>query len=459
MNQGGSYCYMNQKRMNVGYLRVSTEEQTKGFSIPNQELTVLRSADTIGMKIDKFYIDEGRSAFKKHVYRKSFEELISDVKADKIAVIFVWKLDRLIRNNIKNEELFLLFEKHGVKVISVTENHLDFSTADGRANIRRKGVENQYESERTSERVIGSAKTSAEMGNYPKGRVPLGYKRIHLEYGSAPLELDPDVAPKVKYIFEKIYKEKIGCWKLLSWLNSEKYLGIQWKEEYLYSMLKNEIYIGTYVNNLRNPTFKVKNHTPKLVDEEIFYGVQKLIKSRFKPHKYKYHFKGFVKCAGCGSIMKAKSAKNGRSKKAYLYYFCSACKCRVNHDELDRKVAPSINVKLIEKEDMNEIGNINEWQRKLKSIEYLIAENEKLFVDGVINLEYYNSRSEDYLKQRFKINDEISKSNENIGRYIMWSELDYSRKREVLKNYISCIHIYDPSSRNLSIKIEFNTEI
>lgn len=64
------------KRINVAYLRVSTEEQVKGFSIQNQEKTVLRSAEILDVSINKFYIDEGKSAFKKMYIEKDLRNLL-----------------------------------------------------------------------------------------------------------------------------------------------------------------------------------------------------------------------------------------------------------------------------------------------------------------------------------------------------------------------------------------------
>lgn len=362
-----------------------------------------------------------------------------DIKNDRIAMMFVWKLDRLIRNNIKNEELFLLFEKHNVKVISVTENHLDFTTADGRANIRRKGVDNQYESERTSERTSGSLKTSAEMGDYSKSIIPLGYKRIHNDYKAA---------PKVKYIFEKMYTEKIGIHKMLDWLNSNHYLKNKWSEDVLLTLVKNKIYIGVYQNTLRNPTVVIKNHTPKLLSAELFYGLQDDLKKRYKAvNKYKYDFKGYVYCKECCKGMKAQPAKNGKSKNVYLYYFCPSCKKRINHNKLYEEIQDDLNIMLLQ---LLDTSSVNESMKKLERIQYLIEKNDDNLVNSLIDESFHEQKEIELLAKRINI---IKLIDTQSKRKTKWENLDYSGKRSFLKKYMNKFEVTIENTNNYKVNI------
>ncbi|MDQ0361541.1 recombinase family protein [Breznakia pachnodae] len=435
-------------RMNVAYLRVSTEEQVRGFSIANQELTVIRTAEVQQMTIDKFFIDEGKSAFQKNVVRKDYNEMIQLVKEDKIANIFIWKLDRLVRNSVKTEQLFILFHKHNVNVVSSTENTLDFTTADGRANIRRKGVDNQYESERTSERTSASLKTSAEKGNYPKSIIPLGYKRIHNEFGSAPLMLDEEIAPKVRYIFEKIHDEKLGIRKMLAWLNSNHYLKDHWNEDVLLTLVKNKIYIGTYQNTLRNPKLVIKNHTPKLISEELFYAVQRDLQKRYKAiNKYKYDFKRYVYCKICDTEMKAQPAKNGKSKNVYLYYYCPCCKKRINHKKLYESIQYDLDVIIVQ---LLEATPASENQKKLENVQHLIDENDENLINSLINEEYHRNKEHELLKKRMELVDLINQQSKNN---IKWKDFDYSKKRDFLRNYVDRIEVDSFDDNNIEVNI------
>lgn len=81
------------------YDRVSTELQVRdGLSLDAQRRALTDYANAHGYEIVDYYSDEGITARKKMQNRKELLRLLEDVRADKIDLILVTKLDRWFRN-------------------------------------------------------------------------------------------------------------------------------------------------------------------------------------------------------------------------------------------------------------------------------------------------------------------------------------------------------------------------
>ena len=96
---------MISERINVGYVRVSTEEQQKhGFSIIDQKNEISMFAMQRGVEISCFYEDEGYSATS--LKRPNIQNLIRRIASNEINEIYVRHSDRLIRNLLLRRSLY-----------------------------------------------------------------------------------------------------------------------------------------------------------------------------------------------------------------------------------------------------------------------------------------------------------------------------------------------------------------
>ena len=88
----------NDKRDAVIYCRVSTEDQVKGYSLESQERECRKFALDNHYAIGKVFIERGESA--KTQDRTELQKLIKYTIQNKkrIAVLIIWKLNRLARN-------------------------------------------------------------------------------------------------------------------------------------------------------------------------------------------------------------------------------------------------------------------------------------------------------------------------------------------------------------------------
>ena len=123
--------------------------------------------------------------------------LLADVKARKINVIVVYKVDRLTRSLADFAKLVELFDAHGVSFVSVTQQ-FNTTTSMGRLTLNVLLSFAQFEREVTSERIRDKIAASKRKGLWVGGMVPLGY-----ELKDGKLLIVEEEAEQVRTIFRR----------------------------------------------------------------------------------------------------------------------------------------------------------------------------------------------------------------------------------------------------------------
>src|SRR3989304_3274962 len=114
------------------YTRVSTDNQAeKEFSSCEAQEQKIRSfiASQADWQVFKIYNDAGFSGA--ILQRPALQELLADLKKEKIDVVLVYKIDRLTRSPKDFYQLIEFFEQAKIDFISITER-FDTSTPAGR---------------------------------------------------------------------------------------------------------------------------------------------------------------------------------------------------------------------------------------------------------------------------------------------------------------------------------------
>jgi site-specific DNA recombinase len=106
--------------------------------------------------------------------RPALQRLLTDVRAKKVDVIVVYKVDRLTRSLADFANLVELFDGHGVSFVSVTQQ-FNTTTSMGRLTLNVLLSFAQFEREVTSERIRDKIAASKRKGLWVGGMVPLGY--------------------------------------------------------------------------------------------------------------------------------------------------------------------------------------------------------------------------------------------------------------------------------------------
>src|ERR1700724_3500065 len=128
--------------------------------------------------------------------RPDLQRLLEDIRARKIDVIVVYKVDRLTRSLADFAKLVELFDGQGVSFVSVTQS-FNTTTSMGRLTLNVLLSFAQFEREVTGERIRDKIAASKKKGIWVGGVVPLGYRVEERK-----LLVEPEEAATVQLIFE-----------------------------------------------------------------------------------------------------------------------------------------------------------------------------------------------------------------------------------------------------------------
>jgi DNA invertase Pin-like site-specific DNA recombinase len=161
----------------LAYYRVSTTEQANtsydedGFSIQAQREYCQRKSKELGATIVDEYVDRGKSA--RTADRPALQAMLRRIKQDfDIQYVIVHKLDRLARSREDDVTIGLILAKHGVRLISATEN-IDESPSGKLVHGIMATIAEWYSGNLSEEARKGMRK-KVEYGGTPD-MAPLGY--------------------------------------------------------------------------------------------------------------------------------------------------------------------------------------------------------------------------------------------------------------------------------------------
>src|SRR4030081_2049131 len=208
--------------------------------------------------------------------RPALQTLLADVKARKVNVIVVYKVDRLTRSLADFAKLVELFDTHGVSFVSVTQQ-FNTTTSMGRLTLNVLLSFAQFEREVTSERIRDKIAASKRKGLWVGGPLPLGY-----EMKDGKVAVVEDEAERVRLIYRR-YLELGGVNALVRDLSDKDirskvrlratgatHGGILLERGSLFYLLRNRFYIG----EVKYKGEILPGEQPAIMDRELFDAVQ-----------------------------------------------------------------------------------------------------------------------------------------------------------------------------------------
>ena len=270
------------------YLRVSTKEQarvgggTEGYSIPAQRDACHKKAAQLQAVIEQEYVDAGESA--RSAQREQLQQMLRDIKTVKPDYVIVHKIDRLARNREDDIAINLMLRKHGVKLISCTEN-ID-ETPQGKLLYGLLAEIAQFYSGNLAQEVMKGLLRKAEEGGTPF-RAPVGYlNRRETKFGveRSWVELDPERAEIIRWCFEQY---ATGEWSALDITLAAQAKGLTSRPTAkrpaapisattIYNILANPYYMG--IVSYQGIHYEGKH--PTLVEPEVWLAVQDVLCGR-----------------------------------------------------------------------------------------------------------------------------------------------------------------------------------
>ena len=182
--------------------------------------------------------------------RPALQQLIDDIRAHRINVIVVYKVDRLTRSLADFAKLVELFDAHAVSFVSVTQQ-FNTTTSMGRLTLNVLLSFAQFEREVTSERIRDKIGASKRKGLWVGGVVPLGYRAKDRK-----ITVVAEEAKTVRHIFRRYLDlgslnhlladlRRTGVkTKLRPLSNGRTIGGITFTRGSLAALLRNRFYIG-----------------------------------------------------------------------------------------------------------------------------------------------------------------------------------------------------------------------
>ncbi|MGF2943008.1 recombinase family protein [Enterococcus xiangfangensis] len=411
------------------YIRVSTMEQAKeGYSIPAQTSKLTAYAKAKDYAIVNTYTDPGYSGAK--MDRPGLQQMIRDVKKDKIDIVLVYKLDRLSRS--QKNTLFLIedvFAAHNVDFISMLES-FDTSTPFGRATIGMLSVFAQLERDTITERMHMGRTERAKQGYYHgSGVVPIGY-----DYIDGELIINDYEAQIVREIFD-LYVNQLKGQQHITRKMVKKYPDKVKTLTIVKYALQNPLYIGkiSWDGNV------YQGHHEPIISKEIFEKAQKIFKEKAKVgttnSNQKALLAGLIYCGKCGAKVFREAGGGGSykgKKYNYSYYTCRSVKkmmpslvkdwdCkqkRIRSEEVERVVINEIKKLDLDKMkfeiDVSSKDIENEKRSIHREIDKLANQKKKLidlYQFGNIEIESLNDRIDKINKRT----DELEEESESLS--------------------------------------------
>lgn len=324
------------------YARVSTEEQAEeGHSIDAQlricrELCATRKWTIVGE-----YVDAGISGTT--LDRARFQDLLRDIRAGKIDVIVVHKLDRFSRSLVDTLVTLAELSQRGVSFCSATEQ-FDFTTPIGKVLLALLAAFAQYFVDNLREETKKGLRQRALKGFY-NGLLPFGYQAVPKDEGGVPVFHQENI---------KGYRTAVqwgadgkSLREIADWLNDQGYRTTGNRGRNLFNpdsvrdILKSRFYLGevSYKGVWR------KGQHPAAIDLQTWQACQEQLRRRSvrregtKPSDRVYPLRKLLHCAVCGSGLRGQPA---RKVRLYRDVQASLHRCSepqtVNAEEVETQV-------------------------------------------------------------------------------------------------------------------------
>ena len=377
----------------VLYARKSTEQDEKqALSIDSQVKEMLTIAERDNLEV----VDIRREAHsaKDSGQRPVFKEILADINRGRYTGILTWAPDRLSRNagdlgsvvDLMDQKVLIDIRTHGQHFHNSPNEKFLLMILCSQAKL---------ENDNKSINVKRGLKTRVEMGLWP-APAPTGYMKERRMDRKCETLIDPDRAPIIKQMYEKVAYEKWSGRKVYNWLKFDlnfKTLGGNKNLTVgnIYVILQNHFYYGTFEYPKNSGNWYKGKHEP-IITKELFDAVQDQMRSQvIRTEGKEFAFTKLMTCGLCGSGITAdekfKKQKNGNIHR-HVYYGCTKrrdpnCKCGyINEVDLLKQFE-----ELMDQIDIDEIGIKSkikgEVERIKKFQQSLLGKKEQIAVEDI----------------------------------------------------------------------------
>ena len=314
--------------------------------------------------------------------RPALQTLLADIRARKVDIVVVYKVDRLTRSLADFAKLVEVFEAHGVSFVAVTQQ-FNTTSSMGRLTLNVLLSFAQFERELAGERIRDKFAASRRKGIWMGGTVPLGY-----EVTARKLVINAEEAERVRAIFERYLA--LGC---VSKLREDlEQRGIRSKQRVLasgrvlgggsfgrgalYHLLQSRIYLGEVVHK----GISYPGEHERIIDDELWSAVEaRLLANRGARRRSRLEtgslLTGLIFDHGGNLMSPSYSVRRG---KRYRYYVSrglvrgarkeeAGSHCRVGAEDLEQQVVEVLAQQLSRPELLSEATS-GTWSAAIRTL-------------------------------------------------------------------------------------------
>jgi site-specific DNA recombinase len=410
----------------VLYIRVSTDEQLKNNSLPQQEGQLGQWCENNGAKQIKLF-REHHSA--KDFNRPEWKKLLEYVKdrSSKIDLVLVTRLDRFSRSLYESLTMLQELKRSGVRVHAIEQpidERIPESIVIQALNLALPEADNLRRSDTITKGMRQGMKDGKWMHRAPKGYV---WKRDGKRKWIEPKE------PEAHYI-QDIFRRYLGGENLES-IRKDLHLKFKCSKSQIHLIIRNPVYAGKIriPEWYEEPERIVQGLHDPIIPYEQFLRIQDRLsgsKKRSSWNKFnpKYPLKGHIDCPECEKALTG-SASTGRNA-LYSYYHCSKGHIRVKLDQMHSSFAeylerfsfdPAI-IQLLEEElkavftstGKNNKSRIRELEREKDTVVANLENAEEKYIEDKFRKDSYDRLFTKYTRRIQEIDFQIESERETL---------------------------------------------
>ena len=476
----------------VAYIRVSTSDQVDGHSLDAQErffgdLCRGRAWESLGV-----YREEGKSAHVDSIAKRPvFRRLLEDSGKGRFDVVVVHTLDRWSRNLRVMLESMSTPAKHGVGLVSISEN-IDYSTPQGKMATQMLGSVAEFFSEALATHVKKGIGERAGKGLH-LGSLPFGYEscfekgllRCEEEHPGA-VHIVAEEAEAVRELFRRYASGTVTLPQLASRMNS---LGFRTRNTknlpdgngglssgsklFTIASVRGILHNPFYTGRVRHRDLVLPGAHEPLVREDVFQVVQAAMRrnsgrsATLHPMPQReYLLKGMIKCAYCGMSLWAQTLKSGsrlyrEQARSRSHTECPADGRSIPCDIPDEQVGRIISAIVLPESWMDRVlarihlaDEVKRVAHERKETEQRLKRLGQVYLDGIIP-------EPEYHRQKRLLHDALASlvvpgvdAAEEAGRLLeslpeLWQQADLSERRRLLLTMLDAIYVDTVEERSI----------
>ena len=457
--------------------RVSTKEQTEGFSLNAQVDRIegyIEKHKDLQLEDDaKFVFDESA----RKTDRTKFDDVLRYVEKHKqngVVAICSDKVDRLIRNFAQSIHKFnKLLEAGEIELHFVSDNLVmaKDSSATEKFMFNIAVSLAQYYSDAISDNILRGHERLIKEGKWFGGRIPFGYLNVSSKSTGRREDIiaNPETRDLVVEMFERYATGEYSLESIAEYLQKKgvkTWAGRDFTPQKVHKILCNTFYYGI-ANTQKYGEYK--HCYEPLITKILFDKVADQRVGRDRSHantiaKHGYVFQGLITCKRCGCLY-TPEIKKGK----YVYYSCTNSKkvCKRVYvtekkllqiveevlksltisSELAAKITDYLR-KFHDEQSIFHSKQLEKLRQEYDALEKKIdAATEKLF-DGGVQQDIYDKKTSEYRARQRDLNEEMGQITQqgefkdstiktvfslSNRAYELFDSSDVKRKREIVK--------------------------